>query len=63
MEMCLPLKSTKNSNETLQMDAQMITVNNFFGHWFYDIDIKRYPDDMRNLPTNNIVDVYQYSYA
>ena len=63
MEICLPLKFTKKSSKALQMDAQMITVNNFFGHWFYDIDIKRYPDDMRNLPTNNIVDVYQYSYA
>ena len=41
----------------------MITVNNFFGHWFTDIDIRRYPDDMRILPTNNNVDIYQYSNA
>ena len=39
----------------------MITVKNFFGHWFTDIDIRRYPDDMRLLPTNNSVDIYQYS--
>ena len=26
-----------------------------------DIDIRRYPDDTRILPTNNNVDVYQYS--
>ena len=45
------------------MDAQMITVNNFFGHWFTDIDIRRYPDDTRILPTNNSVDIYQYSNA
>ena len=31
MEMCLPLKFTKKSNKALQMDAEMITVNNFFG--------------------------------
>ena len=43
------------------MDAQMITVNKFFGHWF--IDIKRYPDDTRILLTNNSVDIYQYSNA
>ena len=32
------------------MDAQMIPVNNFFGHWFSDIDIRRYLDDMGILP-------------
>ena len=45
MEICLPLKFTKKSNKALQMDAQMITVNNFFGHWFTDIDIRRFPDN------------------
>ena len=48
MEICLPLKFTKKSNKVLQMDAQMMTVNNFFGHWFTDIDIRRYPDDLSN---------------
>ena len=41
----------------------MMTVNNFFGHWFTDTDIRRYPDDMRILPTNTSVDIYQYSNA
>ena len=63
MEVCLPLKFTKKSNKALQMDASMITVNNFFGHWFTDIDIRHYPDDMMILPTNNSVDNYQYSNA
>ena len=63
IEICLPLKFTKKSNKALQMEAQMITVNNFFGHWSTDIDIRHYPDDMRILPTNNSVDIYQYSNA
>ena len=63
MEICLPLKFTKKTNKVLQMDAQMITVNNFFGHWFTDIDIRRYPDDMRILLRNNSVGIYQYSNA
>ena len=63
MEVCLPLKFTKNSNKALQMDTNMVTVNKFFGHWFTDIDIRRYPDDKMILPTNNSVDVYQYSNA
>ena len=45
------------------MDAQMMKVNNFFGHWFTDIDIRHYPDNLRILPTNNSVDIYQYSSA
>ena len=45
------------------MDAHMITVNNVFGHWFTDIDIRRYPDDMNILPNNNGVDIYNYSNA
>ena len=63
MEICLPLKSTKKTNNAQQMDAQMITVNNFLRHWFTDIDIRRYPDDTRILPTNNSVVIYQYSNA
>ena len=39
----------------------MMTVSNLFGHWFTDIDIRHYPDDMKILPTNNSADIYQYS--
>ena len=53
----------KKSNKTQQMDANMITVNIFFWHWFTDIDIRCYPDDMMILPTNNSVDICQYSNA
>ena len=63
MEICLPLRFTKKLNKNFQMDGQMITVNNFFGHWFTDIDIRRYPDDMRLLPTNNSVAIHHYSNA
>ena len=42
------------------MNGQMITVNNFFGHWFTDIGIKRYPDNMRLLPTNDSVAIHHY---
>ena len=63
MEICLPLKFTKKTNRVLQMEAQMMTVNNFFRHLFTDIDIRRYPDHMMILPTNNSVDIYQYSNA
>ena len=63
MEIYLPLKFTKISNKALQMDAQMMTVNIFFGRWFTNIDVRRYPDDMIILPTNNSVPIHHYSNA
>ena len=62
MEVYVPIKFTKKTNKALQMDANMVTVNNVFGNWFTDIDIRRYPD-MMILPINNSVDIYQYSNA
>ena len=41
----------------------MITVNDFFGHLFTDINITRYPDNMRILSTSNSINIYQYSNA
>ena len=41
----------------------MITVNNFLGHWFTDIDIRRFPDNMKVIPTNNSVSIANYSNA
>ena len=53
------IQFTKKSNKTAQIDDDTVTVNNFFGPWF--TDIRRYPDNMRILSTNNSVDIYQYS--
>ena len=41
----------------------MTTVNNFFEHWFTNIDVRRYPDNMNILPTNNSVSIANYSNA
>ena len=41
----------------------MTTVNNFFGHWFKDIEVRRYPDDKNILPTNNGLSIANYSTA
>ena len=63
MLVCIPIKFTKRTAKTAQMDANMIAVNNFFSHWFTDINIRRYPDDMNILPTNNSVNIANYSSA
>ena len=63
MLVCIPIKFTKKSSKTAQLDANMTTVNNFFGHWFTNIDVMRYPDDLNILPTNNSVSIPNYSNA
>ena len=60
MELILSIQFTKKTTKTAQMDGDLITVNNFFGHLITDIDIRRYPDDTEILPKNNNVNVYQF---
>ena len=57
----LPIQIKKRTNAAQDIDATKITVNNFFAHWLKEVNIKRYPDDIRILPTNNTVDIYRYS--
>ena len=45
----------------VQIKKRTNAVNNFFAHWLKEVDIKRYPDDIRILPRNNTVDIYRYS--
>ena len=63
MEVVLPIKFTKKSDKTSALDKSVTTVNNFFGHWFKDIEVLRYPDDKPILPTNNTVSIANYSNA
>ena len=57
----LSIQIKKETDKTADIDATMITVNNFFACWLKEIDIKRYPDDVRITPTNNTVSVADYS--
>ena len=61
MEIVLPIKSTKKSATTSALDADLVPVNNFFCRWFTDIDIKRYPDDLRILPTDKTIEIHDYA--
>ena len=54
---CIPIKFTKKIAKSTALDANMITVNNFFGQWFTNIDIRRYPDDMNILQINNTISI------
>ena len=57
----LSIQIKKETDKTADIDATMITVNNFFACWLKEVDIKCYPDDVRITPTNNTVSVADYS--
>ena len=63
MDLCIPLQLKKSTNTANDIDNDLITLNNFFVHFRKEIDIRRYDDDIRILPTNNTVDIYRYSEA
>ena len=63
MEIVLPVWFVKKSAKTTALAATLIPVNNFFCRWFTEIDIKRYPDDMKILPTDKTVEIYDYANA
>ena len=55
----LPIITKKATSKAQSVDV--ITVNNFFCHWLKEINARRYPDDIRILPTNNTIKIYQYA--
>ena len=63
MQIFLPVWFVKKSNKAAQLDGNLMPVNNFFCRWFTEIDIKRYPDDMKILPTDKTVEIYDYANA
>ena len=54
----LPITIKKATNKAQNLDV--ITVNNFFCYWLKEIGARQYPD-VRILPTNNTVEIYQYA--
>ena len=61
MEIVFPIQFVKKTAKTTQIDADLMPVNNFFCRWITNIDIKRYPDDMRILPNDKTLSVYDYA--
>ena len=59
MTIVLPTYFKTSADKTVDVDV--VTVNNFFARWLKKNDIRRYPDNIRILPTNNTVEVYNYA--
>ena len=57
----LPIQIKKSTNKATDIDDDLVTVNGFFFRWLKEIDIRRYPDDVRILPLNNTVSIADYA--
>ena len=61
LQIVFPMKIKKKTDDDDDLDATLMTVNNFFAHWIKEIDIKKLGDDQPILPTINTVEIYKYS--
>ena len=57
----LSIQIKKSRNKATDIDVDLVTVNGFFFRWLKVIDIRRYSDDVRILPTNNTVSTADYA--
>ena len=60
MHICLTLQIKFKTDKSADI-ADTMFVNNFFAYWLKEIDIRRYRDDIRILPTNRTANIYRYS--
>ena len=60
LHIVFPLKIKKSTDDDDNLDATLITLNNFFAHQIKEIDIKKLGDDTPVLPTTNTVEIYKY---
>ena len=63
MGIVLPIWFVKNTAKTTALAGTLFPVNNFFSRWFTEIDIKRYPDTIKILPTDKTMEICDYADA
>ena len=63
IHICFPIKIKKSSNQNSDIDADLITVNNFFAHFVKEVSITKYDSDKELIPTFSHYEIYQYSNA
>ena len=55
------MKVKKSSDKDDDIDADLITVNNFFAYLIEEINMTRYGNDKQLIPTSSPFEIYQYS--
>ena len=63
IHICFPMKIKKKTNQNLDIDADLITVTNFFAHFVKEISITKYASNKEPIPTFSLYETYQYSDA
>ena len=58
---CFPMKLKKSSNKASNIDSDLTTANNLFGHLVKEISITRYGHNKQLIPTFSPYQIYQYS--
>ena len=61
IHICFLIKILKKSNNSSDIDGDLITVNNFFALWVKEISTTKYRSDKELPPTFSPWEVYQYS--
>ena len=61
IHICFPIKIKKGTNKASNIDADLITVNNFFAHWVKEVSITKYGCNKELHPTFSPYEVYQYA--
>ena len=61
IHLCFSKKIIKYSNESSDIDGDMVTVNNFFGHLIKEISMTKYGSDKELVLTFSPYEICQYS--
>ena len=56
-----PHENKKSSNESSNIDAELITMNSFFGNLMKETSITMYGNDKQLIPKLSPYEIYQYS--
>ena len=51
IHICFPMKIQKATDETDDIDTDLITVSNFFAHLIKEISVTKYGNDKQLIPT------------
>ena len=60
IHICFPMKIKKKTNQNLDIDADLITVNNFSAH-LKEKSVTKYGSNKELIPTFSPYEIYQYS--
>ena len=61
IRICFPIKIKKATNKAADIDNDVITVNNFWGHRVKEVSVTKHGSDKELPPTFSPCEVYQYA--